>query len=162
MKAPPAWAGRSSQCRARLGESGQSRSRVTSGAAKDGRAKLTCIPREPPRSDLGVEIVSAVTISVEATPLERKLVAIVVADVEGYSRLNARGRGTHARNVDRPPPDHRRPDRRRPREISGSAGDSVLAEFASVVDAVHYPRWASSRRSRKPTERSTFQHGQQT
>ena len=24
------------------------------------------------------------------------------------------------------------------------------------------PRWASSRRSRKPTERSTFQHGQQT
>jgi len=28
-----------------------------------------------------------VTISVEAPPLERKLVAIVVADVEGYSRL---------------------------------------------------------------------------
>ena len=47
------------------------------------------------------------------------------------------------------------------RGISGSAGDSVLAEFASVVDGFTARR-ASSRRSRKPTERSTFQHGQQT
>ena len=75
--------------------------------------------------------------SVEVPPLERKLVAILAADVEGYSRLMheneertlatltghraiinsliAAGRG----------------------EISGTAGDSVLAEFPSVVDAVH-------------------------
>jgi len=74
---------------------------------------------------------------VEAPPLERKLVAILAADVAGYSRmmhrdeeatlaslttrrdviddLIAAGRGA----------------------ISGTAGDSVLAEFASVVDAVH-------------------------
>ena len=73
----------------------------------------------------------------EAPPLERKLVAILAADVAGYSRmmhrdeeatlaslttrrdviddLIAAGRGA----------------------ISGTAGDSVLAEFASVVDAVH-------------------------
>ena len=74
--------------------------------------------------------------AIEAPPLERRLVAILAADVEGYSRLMhddeertlttltshraiidgliAAGRG----------------------EISGTAGDSVLAEFASVVDAV--------------------------
>lgn len=74
--------------------------------------------------------------SVEVPALERKLVAILAADVEGYSRLMhadeertlatltshrfiidsliAAGRG----------------------DIAGTAGDSVLAEFPSVVDAL--------------------------
>ena len=73
----------------------------------------------------------------EAPPLERKLVAILAADVEGYSRLmhedEERTLATltaHRRIID----DLIAAGRG---EISGSAGDSVLAEFASVVDAVH-------------------------
>ncbi len=74
--------------------------------------------------------------TVEAPPLERKLVAILAADVEGYSRLmHDDEEGTlatltgHRSIVDKCIADGRG-------EISGSAGDSVLAEFASVVDAV--------------------------
>jgi adenylate cyclase len=74
---------------------------------------------------------------VEAPPLERKLIAILAADVEGYSRLmhedEERTLATltaHRRIID----DLIAAGRG---EISGSAGDSVLAEFASVVDAVH-------------------------
>ena len=72
----------------------------------------------------------------EAPPLERKLVAILAADVEGYSR--------HMEATRR----RRSPRSRRHRliiddliarhggRITGTAGDSVLAEFVSVVDAV--------------------------
>lgn len=74
--------------------------------------------------------------TVEAPPLERKLVAILAADVEGYSRLmHDDEEGTlatlssHRSIVDRLIADGRG-------EISGSAGDSILAQFASVVDAV--------------------------
>jgi adenylate cyclase len=73
----------------------------------------------------------------EAPPLERKLAAILAADVEGYSRLmHADEEATlatltaHRAIIDTLiAAGHGR--------ISGTAGDSVLAEFASVVDAVH-------------------------
>ncbi len=75
--------------------------------------------------------------TVEAPPLERKLVAILAADVEGYSRLmhddeeqTLATLSAHRNIIDALIAAGRG-------EISGTAGDSVLAEFASVVDAVH-------------------------
>lgn len=74
--------------------------------------------------------------SIEAPPLERKLVAILAADVEGYSRLmHADEEATLATlsnhryvidNLIAAAGGH----------ITSTAGDSVLAEFASVVEAV--------------------------
>ncbi|HUN50517.1 MAG TPA: adenylate/guanylate cyclase domain-containing protein, partial [Candidatus Sulfotelmatobacter sp.] len=73
----------------------------------------------------------------EAPPLERKLVAVLAADVEGYSRAMHRDEeatlltlSSHRQIID----DligkwHGR--------ITGTAGDSVLAEFASVINAVN-------------------------
>ena len=73
----------------------------------------------------------------EAPPLERKLAAILAADVAGYSRLmEADDEATlatlssHRRLIDEEIISHRG-------RIAGTAGDSVLAEFASVIDAVH-------------------------
>ena len=73
----------------------------------------------------------------EAPPLERKLVAILAADVEGYSRLMHRDEeaalatlSSHRSIIDAIIVQGRG-------EISGTAGDSVLAEFSSVVDAVY-------------------------
>jgi class 3 adenylate cyclase len=75
--------------------------------------------------------------TVEAPPLERKLVAILAADVVGYSRLmheeEERTLATltaHRTIIDELIATGHG-------EISGTAGDSVLAEFASVVDAVN-------------------------
>ncbi len=75
--------------------------------------------------------------ALEAPPLERKLVAILAADVAGYSRMMHQDEDatlatltTHRTITD----DLIIAGRG---EISGTAGDSVLAEFASVVDAVH-------------------------
>jgi adenylate cyclase len=74
---------------------------------------------------------------VEAPPLERKLVAILAADVAGYSRMMHQDEDatlatltTHRTLID----DLIIAGRG---QIAGTAGDSVLAEFASVVDAVH-------------------------
>ena len=74
--------------------------------------------------------------SVEEPSLDRKLVAILAADVEGYSRLmhedeeGALATLTHHRGImDKLIVEGRG-------QICGTAGDSVLAEFASVVDAV--------------------------
>lgn len=73
----------------------------------------------------------------EAPPLERKLVAIVAADVAGYSRLMEADEeqtlatlSGHRHIIDEAIARHRG-------RIAGTAGDSVLAEFASVLDAVH-------------------------
>ena len=73
----------------------------------------------------------------EAPPLERKLVAILAADVAGYSRMMHQDEDatlatltTHRTLID----DLITAGRG---QIAGTAGDSVLAEFASVVDAVH-------------------------
>jgi adenylate cyclase len=74
--------------------------------------------------------------TVEAPPLERKLVAILAADVVGYSRLMHDNEEStlatltaHRAIIDELIANGRG-------EIAGTAGDSVLAEFASVVDAV--------------------------
>src|SRR3984893_17368561 len=73
----------------------------------------------------------------EAPPLERRLAAILAADVEGYSRLmhgdeEAKMATLSARRavVDELIAGHRG-------RIANTAGDSVLAEFTSVLDAVH-------------------------
>ena len=73
----------------------------------------------------------------EAPPLERKLVAILAADVAGYSRMMHANEETtlatlsaHRGIIDELISAGRG-------VISGTAGDSVLAEFASVVDALH-------------------------
>src|ERR1700709_2701310 len=72
----------------------------------------------------------------EAPPLERKLVAILAADVEGYSRLmGIDEEGTlgtlsaHRAIVDALIVAHGG-------RICGTAGDSVLSEFASVFASV--------------------------
>src|SRR3954467_9180206 len=71
-----------------------------------------------------------------AQPIERKLAAIFVADVAGYSRLMGQDevgtlRTLAARReiMDRLIAEHRG-------RIANTAGDSVLADFPSVVDAV--------------------------
>ena len=68
--------------------------------------------------------------------IERKLAAILSADVEGYSRLmGADEEGTiealrtSRRLIDEVVTSHRG-------RVFGSAGDSVIAEFASPVEAV--------------------------
>jgi adenylate cyclase len=73
---------------------------------------------------------------VEAPPLERKLIAILAADVEGYSRLmGIDEEGTlatlsaHRAITDGLIAQHGG-------RICGTAGDSLLAEFASVFAAV--------------------------
>lgn len=73
----------------------------------------------------------------EAPPLERRLVAILAADVEGYSRLMHGDEeatlailSAHRAVVDQLIAGHKG-------RIANTAGDSVLAEFASVVSAVH-------------------------
>jgi class 3 adenylate cyclase len=73
---------------------------------------------------------------VEAPPLERKLVAILAADVEGYSRLmGVDEEGTLATlSAHRAVADAL--IARHGGRICGTAGDSVLAEFASVFAAV--------------------------
>jgi class 3 adenylate cyclase len=75
-------------------------------------------------------------ITVEAPPLERKLVAILAADVEGYSRLmhDDEEAALATLTAHRAIIDERIEAGRG--EISGTAGDSVLAQFASVVDSV--------------------------
>ena len=71
-----------------------------------------------------------------AQPIERKLAAIFAADVAGYSRLmgqdevgTLRTLAAHREIMDRLITEHRG-------RIANTAGDSVLAEFPSVVDAV--------------------------
>ena len=72
----------------------------------------------------------------EAPELERRLAAIVAADVEGYSRLMHRDEETtmallsaRRATIDDLILGHRG-------RIANTAGDSVLAEFGSVLDAV--------------------------
>ena len=71
-----------------------------------------------------------------AQPIKRKLAAIFAADVAGYSRLmgqdevgTMRALTAHREVMDRLIAQHRG-------RIANIAGDSVLAEFPSVVDAV--------------------------
>ncbi|MBX9944867.1 MAG: adenylate/guanylate cyclase domain-containing protein [Reyranella sp.] len=72
----------------------------------------------------------------EAPPLERKLIAILAADIEGYSRLM----GTDEEGTLATLSAHRAVTdaliARHGGRICGTAGDSILAEFASVFAAV--------------------------
>ena len=73
----------------------------------------------------------------EAPPVERRLVAILAADVEGYSRLmHGDEEATMATLSARRALVDQLIGRHRGR-IANTAGDSVLAEFISVLDAVH-------------------------
>src|SRR3954469_11749656 len=72
----------------------------------------------------------------ELTEITRKLVAVFAADVEGYSRLmgtdevgTLKGLTERRAILDRFIGEHRG-------RIANTAGDSVLAEFGSAVDAV--------------------------
>jgi adenylate cyclase len=71
-----------------------------------------------------------------AQRIERKLAAIFAADVAGYSRLMSqdevatlRTLTTHREIIDRRIAEHGG-------RIANTAGDSLLAEFPSAVDAV--------------------------
>ena len=70
------------------------------------------------------------------TEVKRRLVAVFAADVEGYSRLMSldevgtlKGLTERRAILDKLISDHRG-------RIANTAGDSVLAEFGSAVDAV--------------------------
>src|SRR5215471_6774964 len=72
----------------------------------------------------------------EAPSVERKLAAIFAADVEGYSRLMGRDEVGTLRTltayrviIDRPIASHQG-------RIFNTAGDSLVADFGSAVDAV--------------------------
>jgi adenylate cyclase len=72
----------------------------------------------------------------EAPELERRLAAILAADVEGYSRLmHGDEEATMATLSERRAFVDELIARHRGR-IANTAGDSMLAEFASVLDAV--------------------------
>src|SRR6476660_4094391 len=72
----------------------------------------------------------------DPTAVSRRLVAVFAADVEGYSRLmgtdevgTVKGLTERRATLDRFIGEHRG-------RIANTAGDSVLAEFGSAVDAV--------------------------
>src|SRR5438445_13628058 len=72
----------------------------------------------------------------EPTDVQRRLVAVFAADVEGYSRLmgtdevgTLKGLTERRAILDKAIADHRS-------RIANTAGDSVLAEFGSAVNAV--------------------------
>src|SRR5499425_785074 len=72
----------------------------------------------------------------EGRPLDRKLAAILSADVEGYSRLMGDDEAATVRTIT----EYRGVVASRVAQHSGrvvdAPGDNVLAEFSSVVDAV--------------------------
>jgi adenylate cyclase len=96
--------------------------------------------------------------------VERRLVAIFAADVEGYSRLMDRDEVATLRDLterrhilDGLIASHRG-------RIANTAGDSVLAEFASAVDAVQcaveaQAAWAEANRQVLPDRRVKFRIG---
>src|SRR3954469_22445546 len=71
----------------------------------------------------------------EAPPLERRVAAILAADVEDYSRLMHDDEEATMATLSTRRAVHEVIAQHRGR-IANTAGDSVLAEFASVLDAV--------------------------
>jgi adenylate cyclase len=67
---------------------------------------------------------------------KRKLSAILSADVKGYSRLMGTDEETTLRTLQECKEVMASGIQHHRGRIAGTAGDSVLAEFASVVDAV--------------------------
>src|ERR1700719_5132277 len=91
--------------------------------------------------------------TLEAHRVERKLSAIFAADVEGYSRLMGRDEIGTLRTltayrviVDRLIASHRG-------RIFNTAGDSILADFASAVDAVQCAVEAQDAIAKENTDR---------
>ena len=72
----------------------------------------------------------------EAPTLERKLVAILAADAVGYSPLMEQDEAAALATLTARRTIIDGPIARFRGRIAGTAGDSVLAEFASVFDAV--------------------------
>jgi adenylate cyclase len=72
----------------------------------------------------------------EAPPLERRLAAVFVADVEGYSRLMHDDEEATLATLSARRSVLDELILRHKGRIANTAGDSVLAEFASVLDAV--------------------------
>ena len=68
--------------------------------------------------------------------VERRLAAIFAADVAGYSRLMERNEVETLQALDCSSGGHGSPHRRHSGRIANTAGDSILAEFPSAVDAV--------------------------
>ena len=66
--------------------------------------------------------------------MECKLTAILCADFFGYSRLIG-GRGSDPRTLS----SHRKLIEQHHGRFVNSGGDSVVAEFASVVNEVNFP-----------------------
>jgi adenylate cyclase len=96
-------------------------------------------------------------VAVDVSEIERKLAAIFAADVEGYSRLmgidevgTLRTLTAYREIVDGLIAQHRG-------RVFNTAGDSVLAEFPSVVDAVQCSisaqRALAEENGKKPTDR---------
>jgi len=82
----------------------------------------------------------------ELMDVSRRIVAVFAADVEGYSRLMGTDEvGTLKRLTERRAILDRLIGEHRGR-IANTAGDSVLAEFGSAVDAVQWSRMRSSAR----------------
>jgi adenylate cyclase len=75
-------------------------------------------------------------LGMEAPPLERRLAAILAADVEGYSRLMHDDEEATLATLSARRSVLDELILRRKGRIANTAGDSVLAEFASVLDAV--------------------------
>ncbi|MBV8897746.1 MAG: adenylate/guanylate cyclase domain-containing protein [Acidobacteriaceae bacterium] len=72
-----------------------------------------------------------------SAPLERKLVAILAADVEGYSRLMEIDEEGTLRTLSEFRSITDELIMRHGGRIRGTAGDSILAAFASALSAVH-------------------------
>src|SRR5215510_337686 len=100
----------------------------------------------------------------DLTDVHRRLVAVFAADVEGYSRLmgtdevgTLKGLTERRAILDRIIGEHRG-------RIANTAGDSVLAEFGSAVDAVQcavdaQTALAEANASVTPDRRITFRIG---
>ena len=103
----------------------------------------------------------------ELADVSRKLVAVFAADVEGYSRLmgtdevgTLKGLTERRAILDRLIGDHRG-------RIANTAGDSVLAEFGSAVDAVQcavdaQAALAEANSNLSPDKRISFRIGVQS
>src|SRR6478736_1327494 len=100
----------------------------------------------------------------DLSDVSRKLVAVFAADVEGYSRLmgtdevgTLRGLTERRAILDRLIGEHRG-------RIANTAGDSVLAEFGSAMDAVQcaveaQTAFAEASSSLAPDRRISFRIG---
>ena len=96
----------------------------------DQHAILKTIPRR------GYRLVLPVESTPDAVDSQRRMAAILAADVVGYSQLMGRDEEATLATLKRYRSVIRTTDRPASGRVFGSAGDSVIAEFASPVEAV--------------------------